>query len=207
MSALLATTAVQKAYDMHLRSGTAIAAHLPRLRLLAGGMSTITEFGVKRGASSSAFLLGLINAYSVGVLTSYDVVETPQARALALTVGEERWRYRIQSSLDAPREPTDLLFVDSLHTYDQTRAELERHADSVAKLLIFHDTMTFGCVGADGESGKQLWDYGRHRGQPVPDYAYGIRPAVDQLMMRDSTWRIMCHHLDSHGLLVLERRA
>ena len=36
-------------------------------------------------------------------------------------------------------------------------------------------------------------------------HALGIRPAIDQLLMRDPSWRIMAHYLDSHGLLVLSR--
>jgi hypothetical protein len=40
----------------------------------------------------------------------------------------------------------------------------------------------------------------------VPLTALGIRPAIDDLMIRDPSWRIVARYTDSHGLLVLERR-
>ncbi len=186
-------------YQWHCQQQTAIAPHLPRLRTLARGLSEVIEFGVKRGASSTALLLGAKH------VTSYDIVSTIEARQLE-QLAHGRWTYRIQSSLEAPVQKCDLLFIDSLHTFAQCDAELRRHAGLVRRLLVFHDTLTFGSVGADGESGRQLWDYRTHLCQSVPADALGIRPAIDRLMMRDSSWRIRSHHLDSHGLLVLERR-
>ncbi len=186
-------------YTQHCRSGTAIALHLPWLRALGNSLSDVIEFGVKGGASSSAWLLGAEH------VTSYDIVSTVEARQLE-QLAQSRWTYRIQSSLEAPVQECDLLFIDSLHTFAQCDAELRRHADLVRRYLVFHDTLTFGSVGADGESGRQLWDYRTHRGESVPETALGIRPAIDQLMMRDSSWRVGNHHLDSHGLLTLERR-
>lgn len=187
-------------YTQHCGSGTAIALHLQRLRALASGLSDVIEFGVKRGASSTAWLLGAEH------VTSYDIVPTIEARQLE-QLAHGRWTYRIQSSLEAPVQECDLLFIDSLHTFAQCDAELRRHADLVSRYLVFHDTLTFGSVGADGESGRQLWDYHTHLGQSVPMDALGIRPAIDRLMMRDSSWRVRSHHLDNHGLLVLERRS
>ncbi len=135
-------------------------------------------------------------------LTSYDLVPTAAARRLEYAAGT-RWSYRLQSSLTAPIDPCDLLFLDSLHTYAQLHAELTRHADAVRRYLVFHDTLTFGSIGADGETGSLAWQ--PVRGMTVPAAALGIRPAIDQLMMRDPSWRIMAHYLDSHGLLVLAR--
>lgn len=187
---------VQDFYERALKSGRAIAPHLPTLRELADGCALAVEFGVKGGASSSALLLGAER------VISYDLVETPEARELEAAAGE-RWDYRIQDSREAPREECDLLFVDSLHTYAQCRAELERHGDTVRKLLVFHDSVTFGSIGADGESGCQLWRYTPQAS--VPRQYLGIRPAIDELMIRDPSWGIRAHHTDSHGLLVLER--
>jgi hypothetical protein len=184
-------------YAAHVCSSLAIAPHLPRLRALASECRHVMEFGVKRGASSSALLMGA----SVGV-TSYDVIETPEARALEVVAGE-MWHYRIGSSLAAPRVECDMLFIDSLHTYAQCKAELDRHADSVMRYLVFHDSLTFGSIGADGETGRHSWSY--VPGQSVPVEHLGIRPAIDELMIRDPAWGIAAHYTDSHGLLVLER--
>lgn len=189
--------AVEALYEKYRHGHTAIAAHLPRLRALAAGYDLAVEFGVKQGASSTALLLGASH------VISFDVVETSQARALQV-VAQDRWEYRLQDSRRAFVPECQLLFIDSLHTYAQVRDELEAHAHKVKRYLVFHDSVTFGSIGAKGESGEHLWPY--QRGASVPLEALGIRPAIDELMIHDPSWRIAKHYTDSHGLLVLERR-
>ena len=96
-----------------------------------------------------------------------------------------------------------MLFIDSLHTFGQCQKELLLHARRVSTHLVFHDTITFGSVGADGETGNQLWPY--RRGMSVPLEFLGIRPAIDWLMVEDPSWQIEAHYVYSHGLLVLRR--
>lgn len=175
---------------------SAMQPHLPRLRALATGCGLVVEFGVKKAASSSALLLGAER------VVSYDIVPTREAERLAAAM-PHRWTYRIGDSRTAPVVGCDLLFVDSLHTYEQCHAELLRHANAVERWLVFHDSITFGSIGAAGESGQHRWIY--MPGQAVPREALGIRPAIDELMMRDPSWRIHAHYTNSHGLLVLER--
>lgn len=188
---------VESIYASHCAGKTAISPHLPRLRALAEGCAVAAEFGVKRGASSSALLLG------AGLVISYDIAETPQARELKQVAGD-RWDYRIGDSRTAELGEVSLLFIDSQHDYEQCHAELTAHADNVRRLLVFHDTITFGSVGARAESGEHKWQY--KRGESCPLNALGVRPAIDELMIRDPSWHILAHYPDSHGLLVLERR-
>jgi len=175
---------------------TAMAPHLPRLRALAAGLSLAVEFGVKRAASSSALLL------SAARVISYDLVDTPHARHLAQIC--PTWDYRLEDSRTADVPPCDLLLLDSLHTYAQVQAELIAHGDQVRKFLVFHDVITFGVIGANGDTGVHSWQY--EPGQSVPLEHLGIRPAIDELVIRDPSWRLAASYTDSHGLLVLERR-
>jgi hypothetical protein len=186
---------LESIYERHCRSGRAIAAHLPKLRELASGLPLVVEFGVKGGGSSSALLLGAER------VVSFDLVETAEARELEAVAGE-RWDYRIEDSRTAEPFTCDMLFIDSLHTYAQVNEELERWA-SFTWRLVFHDTLTFGSVGADGETGRHSWQY--VPGQSVPLEHLGIRPAIDELMIRDPSWRVVYSTPESHGLLVLER--
>lgn len=171
--------------------------HLPRLRALAEGLPLAIEFGVRRGASSSALILGAQH------VISYDITETPEARRLQALAGS-RWTYYHGSSLEAPVQPCDLLFVDSLHTYLQCDAELRRHADSVGRWLVFHDSIWRGTIG----EGTKDQDHRlvRHDDDRIRRKALGIRPAVDALMIRDRSWQIAASYDDACGLLVLERR-
>lgn len=178
--------AIEKVYQVHCESGTAMAAHLPVLRSLAAGCSSAVEFGVKRGGSSSALLLGC------GKVTSFDIVLNKRAVELKRLAGDA-WDYRIESSLTAEPVGADLLFIDSLHTYSQMAIEISRHGPYAHKYIAFHDTITFGSVGAAGETGKH-----------EPD-VLGIRPAIDEFMVRYPHWKIAAHHVNSHGLLILER--
>lgn len=188
---------VAEIYAAHCRTSTAISPHLPRLRELAEGCEVAVEFGVKRGASSSALLMG------AKTVVSYDVEPTKEARELEAVAGE-RWSYRIQDTRTADIPAPDFLFVDSLHTYAQVQAELEAHADKVRSVLVFHDVTTFGEVSAVGETGRQAWQYVPGGGS-CPIQHIGIRPAIDALMIRDPSWRIAARYTDSHGLLVLRR--
>jgi len=190
--------AVAAIYEGHLRQQTAITAHLPRLRMLAASCDVCVEFGVKRGASSSALLLG------APYVRSYDLVRTSEADRLAAAAGAH-WDYRIEDSRTAEIPPCDLLFVDSLHSYAQCDAELRRHADRVKHFLVFHDVGTFGEIAADGETGRPAWAY-TPGGPSVPRAYLGIRPAIDEACIRDPSWQIAARYVDSHGLLVMERR-
>lgn len=188
---------IESIYRKHCATPTAISPHLPRLRALADGLDLVVEFGVKRGASSSALLMGAKR------VTSFDVVETLEARELKRIAGL-RWDYRIADSRTADVPPTPMLFVDSLHTYAQLQAELEAHARKVSRYIVLHDTITFGVVGAAGESGLHSWQY--VKGQSCPPEHLGLRPAIDELLIREPSWRVAAAYNDSHGLLILERR-
>lgn len=194
---LTARGALLDFYEACLKQNRAITPHLPRLRALADGCRLAVEFGVKYGASSSALLLGADH------VISYDITETPDARRLQ-AIARNRWDYRIEDSRTATFPHPDLLFIDSQHDYQHLSAELIAHAGNVSRLLVFHDTVTFGSIGADGESGRYKWTY--QPGKPIPLSALGIRHAIDELMIRSPSWRIMAAYPDSHGLLVLERR-
>jgi hypothetical protein len=188
--------AIEAIYAKHCAARTSTSIHLPRLRALADGCDVAVEFGVKRGASASAMLLGADR------VVSFDLVASLEARELKRVAGD-RWDYRIEDSRTADVPECELMFSDSLHTYAQCKAELEAHADKARRYLVFHDTLTFGSVGANGETGEQLWAY--RRGESVPIQYLGIRPAIDELMIRDPSWHIVAHYTDSHGLLVLQR--
>lgn len=188
--------AIEALYDKYHRQPSAISEHMPTLRRLASGCDTVCEFGVKRGMSTTALLLGC-----AGKVYSWDVVETPQARQLEKLAGE-RWVYTVADSKTANVPECDLLFIDSLHNYEQVKAEL-LHADKVRRYLVFHDVTTFGEIGADGETGRWTWEPVVH--ESVPAGHWGVRPAIDEFMVEHWDWRIAERHVNSHGLLVLQR--
>ena len=186
-------------YLRHCQSGTAIAAHLPRLKALATGLARAVEFGVKTAGSTCALLLG---AHQV---VSYDLVVSNEARQLQALAGD-RWIFRQEDSRTAAPTPCDLILFDSHHSYDQVWSELQQHGETARRYLVFHDITTFGEVAAEGETGRQAWTYRADWGS-VPRAYWGIRPAIDHYLIAHPEWRIVERIVEHHGLLVLERRA
>lgn len=186
-------------FDRLAASGTAMSPHMPRLRDLARDLDVV-EFGVKRGCSTVAFLCSARSVWSVDL-----VPPRPADMTAWLTAAGGAWFFQQGDTRTITIPDCDLLLVDANHTYASVAAELTRHAHRVRRYLVFHDTITFGSIGADAETGAHLWTY--VRGQSVPHAALGVRPAIDELMIRDPSWYIAAHYTESHGLLVLERRS
>jgi len=191
---------VEQIYKKHCDTPSHIYKHLPRLLKLASECEIVCEIGVSTGRSSSALILGA--KYKV---FSVDMNFTSQARELE-AFAEDKWRYIISKSVLAPLPNCDMLFIDGEHTYYALNSELRRFADKAKKYLVFHDTITFGSFGAKKETGTFLVDPNTVPTNPLQDAeGLGIRPAIDELMIRDPSWKIKAHYVDCNGLLVLER--
>ncbi len=161
-----------------------IIEHLPLLHYLAKQCTFVTEFGTRTGNSTIAFLS------SGCCLTSYDIEETQLSfpEECFNIFGPVRHPWRFVRANTAELEdilPTCLLFIDTLHTYAQVKAEL-KHAGKVRRFLAFHDTVLNGQHGENGER--------------------GIEDAINEFMQANTgQWRVFCHMRNCNGLLVLER--
>jgi hypothetical protein len=74
-------------------------------------------------------------------------------------------------------ENTDLLFIDTDHTYDQCSKELQMHAHKVRKYLIFHDT----------------------------NLVKDLNRAISEFIEANKEWKIKEVLTNNNGLTVLER--
>ena len=159
---------------------------LPILRRFASECDTCVEFGVRTATSTIALLLGCR-----GKVYSYEMEKLPQWHDPLKKLVGDKWvlTYGRSEKSDVPE--CDLLFHDSWHNYEQVKAELDAHADKARKYLLFHDSI--GCAGPFTQKNNGV----KHR---------GFRLAVDELMIRDTSWFIKEHHDIKGGLLVLERR-
>jgi cephalosporin hydroxylase len=159
--------------------------HLPALYQLATRSETIVEFGVRSGNSTIALLAGLEPMLG-GRMYSYDLnppaFPTPAPEAAT-------WFFTQADTATLPGIPDcDLLFIDTLHTCDQVRAELQ-YADRVRRWIAFHDTQLFGTRDESPGTGP------------------GIMHAIFEFLADHPEWQVQSHTPANNGLLVLARAA
>lgn len=155
--------------------------HVATLHHLAWQCDHVTELGVRTGVSTTAILGAQPRRH-----VAYDVERSPQVAMLEAVAGPTDFEFRQENVLTIDIEPTDLLFIDTRHTYAQLQAELARHADKARRFIVLHDTTTFGRSGEDGGP--------------------GLMPAVEELLARGE-FDVARHDAHCHGLMVLRRRA
>lgn len=142
----------ERMFDVAVATPSDINEHMPLLRKLAERCDHVTEFGMRWARGSTVAFL----AAQPETLISWDLdptyITAPRVASLLQLKGDTRFEPRTGDTLKiSPIEPTDMLFIDTLHTGEQLLRELERHVDpknaSVRKYLAFHDTATFGLAG------------------------------------------------------------
>lgn len=170
-------------YDNACKVASNINEHLPTLKQYADRVGHVTEFGVSNGCSTRAFLNSNVT------LRSYDIAHDPTVRELFdVAIGQNKdVQYIISDVTKVDIEPTDLLFIDSWHSYDQLKTELKLHSSKARKYLMFHDTQTFGTKDEGGQT------------------QIGLLPAIIEFVIEHPEWRFALHKTNNNGLTVLER--
>lgn len=160
--------------------------HLETLRSLAEEVDHVTEMGVRTGMSTRAFLCADVTLRSYDLFIDNGVAELFR---IAREAGKDV-RYSQANVLEITIEPTDFLFIDTWHAYEQLRTELMLHAKHVKKYIAFHDTQTFASVSENlgGKVGSN-----------------GLLPAIIHHMIDETDWRFKLHRTNNNGLTVIER--
>jgi hypothetical protein len=159
-----------------------ICEHLDTLTEYAKKCDHITEFGFRFGASFCALLLGAPKK-----LITYDIHIPKAAMGLFQDLKPStEMEFHEKSTLEVEIEETDLLFIDTLHTYEQLRKELEMHGHKTRKYLAFHDTVTFGRKGEDGKT-------------------HGLMDAIEEFLDANPHWAVEKHYENNNGLTILKR--
>jgi hypothetical protein len=174
---------IDELYSVARATPSDIWEDLELLARLSSLSDHVTEFGVRHGISTTALLFGRPQ-----VVVSYDAIPPPTLDVLAQAACEAKVRFEFHQAgvLNIEMEPTDFLFIDTLHTYDQLTAELAKHAGKVRRFVALHDTSTFG-----------------DRGEPSG--AVGLWPAVSRFLRESPDWALAFYVTNNNGLTVLER--
>lgn len=164
-------------YDISCSVPSDINQHIPTLLLYSTMVNHVTEMGVRWGVSTRAFLYAA--AKNKTTLRSYDIIlnETVVdlfAKAKEFNVDAT---YQQADTLNMTIEETDLLFIDTLHTYNQLSQELKIHGNKSKKYIILHDTVAF----------KDL------------------DQAINEFLEENPHWKLLVKYYNNNGLTILER--
>lgn len=176
---------VEKKYTELCNTPSDINWHLSTLRKYASYCNHITEFGVRGVVSTWALL-----AANPAILKSYDI---NQCNAEEITIAAREldvdFYFIVGDTRKIEIENTDLLFIDTLHNYDQLSKELRLHGNRAKKYIIMHDTTTYEWHGEsyDGKQYKGLW------------------PAIAEFLSENQHWKIAERSHLNNGLTVLVR--
>ena len=155
-----------------------IREHLEILRAFAKSCNHITEMGVDGVNSTWAFLVTKPKR-----LVSIDMRNTkaPEILELAAKLAEENgieFEFIESNTLEIEIEKTDMLFIDTDHSYKQLSTELKLHAPKVRKYIAMHDTSAF----------------------------IGLLSAIQDFMDESNNeWQIIYETYKSCGLTIIER--
>jgi hypothetical protein len=133
-------------YNQLCNTPSDINEHLPTLAKLASECETITEMGVRYCVSTWAFIEGnpkKLTCIDINHPSHYVPQGGPQAFEKVLVACKDKgidFEFIQASTLDIEIEPTDLLFIDTEHTYNQLSQELKLHASKAKKYIVLHDT-------------------------------------------------------------------
>ncbi len=174
----------QEEYDKAFRGeyGNDLREHLPWLTEYANKCKHVTELGVGWGESTRGFLNTDVE------LHSYEIAPWPVILELFEKVKEagRNATLHVTNVLEKKIPETDLLLIDTFHTYTQLKAELLLHAPQVRKYIFMHDTTLNGEVGTDG-SVPALW------------------LAVTEFLEANPEWKLIERKTNCNGMTLLER--
>ncbi len=151
--------------------------HIETMHKYANECNHITEFGVRTGVSTWAWL-----ASRAQVIRCFDIQNVSNNLKFHYESAKETKKDFTFTCVDTAAdkldiEKTDLLFIDTNHTYEQCSKELKIHSHKVNKYLMFHDTTL------------------------CPE----LNKAIEEFLKDNLNWKVKEIFTNNNGLTVLEK--
>jgi len=186
-------------YESQCNIPSDINEHLPTILKYAKECKHITEMGVRWVSSTWPLLLS-----NPKKMISYDIVRHPKIEEVIDLSKNYNIDYQfIQSDvLTIEIEETELLFIDTLHTYNQLVCELDIHSDKCSKYIILHDTTSFG------EVDEMIYEHASNEIKNIETKKQGLWNAVLDFLdtEKGKFWEIKERFTNNNGLTILERK-
>lgn len=155
--------------------------HVEKLRELALQSDSVVELTSRAGVSTTGLLAGTPKSF-ISIVTNESTIDQNLA---AVPLPEDVVFHSLAQDPLAVTIECDLLFIDTKHTAEQLRQELEKHADNVHKYIALHDTHIYGNTGEDGGP--------------------GLLVALKEFLNKNQEWKPIYHVTNNHGFTVISR--
>jgi len=186
-------------YNLHKSTTSDINEHLETLYNLGKECSHITEMGVRWVSSTWSLVYS-----NPKKMISYDIVTDPNVKQVINLCNEYSINFTFQERdvLQLEIEPTELLFIDTLHTYNQLTKELEIHSSKVSKYIVLHDTQTYDRVD------EVIYPHASNIVKGNKTTKQGLRTAIEDFLTKEigKTWELYKVYTNNNGLTVLRNR-
>ena len=166
-------------YEKEKNRPSDINEHFETIKKYASDSESIVEMGVRYIVSTWALLAGYpkeMISIDINHPSTYggNLEEVYKA---CEEVGID-FKFIEGSTLDISIEEVDLLFIDTIHTFQQLSTELRLHGNKAKKYIIMHDTQYF---------------------------AKELIPAIDEFLNKNAHWVKEVVNEFNNGLTVLKR--
>ena len=190
---------LEKHFQTLVNTPSDINEHLPVLRKYAEECNHVTEMGVRWVVSTYAFLAAqpkrLVSIDMQHPSTWNATLNKVESYAKDISCNYTFW---LTNNLEIEIEETDLLFIDTWHSYKQLKSELELHASKVKKYIILHDTVLFGTQDELNSYDAFGWFNGFEQ--------KGLLPALNEFLEENEDWMIHKVFINNNGLTILKRK-
>jgi hypothetical protein len=186
--------------------------HIPTLIKYGSECETITEMGVRWITSTWAFLgcaPAKLISYDMRDPLTWDVGGNGENQNIisrgynnikeVYKIADEfglNFKFIQANVLEIEIEETDLLFLDTWHSYKQLKAELKLHSSKAKKYIIFHDTTTYATV--DETNYEELGPEWKAEG-------IGIWKAIEEFLQNNPQWILEERFMNNNGLTIIKR--
>jgi hypothetical protein len=188
-------------------SSVDIREHLATLKAYASECDKVTELGVRWVVSTWAFMAAKpksLNSFDLDHFSNYGVSADTLYEA-AKDSGVEFVFHQENVLTTNNLKDTDLLFIDTLHSYKQLKMELYLHASKVKKYIIFHDVVSFGESDEGEVPYSDDWPEDLKKYYSTLKDNTGINLAIAEFLTANPEWRIADMYTNNNGLLVIRR--
>jgi hypothetical protein len=204
----IARTELLNHYEYNNNTLSDINDHLPHLRRLAQDCSSVTEIGLRTMVSSWGILMGLADSEQldrsyVGIDIRHPLEWSLQRAQILSEACGISFQFLLANDMTIDIEDTDMLFIDTLHTYCHLTYELEKFSPKVRKYIAMHDTSEpWGIYDESIYSGNYS-EYPPH----ISKTKRGLWAAVADFLQSHPEWILKERYFNNHGFTVLERIA